>query len=594
MKTKLENLLEVNVLIIAFITLISQILFASEIKITASDGADSCYFGATNSISGNYAIIGAYGDNNDTGAAYIYFFNGSSWIQQAKLTADDGAENDNFGNSVSLDGDYAIIGAFKAVVSGDTSGAAYIFKRSGTVWSQQSKIVAVGIGNNKRFGWSVSLSGEYAVIGASFSGAAYFFRRSGSSWNQDDVLYKYYNEFGYSVSIDGDYAVVGSNGEGACTYLREGLSWSEQAELTPEGSSSNFGISTAISGDYAVVGDNMDSHSSTTWAGSVHVFKRSGTSWDDKTKIIASDPQTQDLFGSSVSIYNNYLIVGAIGEGGSYRGAAYSFLRNGSTWTETSKLLASDQAVSDNYGVSVSINSDFAIIGAYQDDDNGTNSGSSYIYETGSDMSLPVKLASFTATAGDGQVTLNWVTESEVNNEAFILERSDDGETFYQIAEFEGSGTTSARTDYSYTDSYVINGITYHFRLSDRDINGVITYHSTVQARPNSAGISIYDPDAVVNKFQLYANYPNPFNPETTIIFDMPTVNNDQKEIKLIIFNAIGQLVTTLYSGTISGGRYSLKWDGRNTAGINQPSGVYFLNLQSAQFVQSRKMVLVR
>ena len=94
--------------------------------------------------------------------------------------------------------------------------------------------------------------------------------------------------------------------------------------------------------------------------------------------------------------------------------------------------------------------------------------------------------------------------------------------------------------------------------------------------------------------YALYSNYPNPFNPETTIWFDVPTLNGELKNIKLIIYNSLAQLVNTLYEGQISGGQYEMKWNGKNSAGMNQPSGVYFLNFQSERFVQTQKMILMR
>jgi hypothetical protein len=209
--------------------------------------------------------------------------------------------------------------------------------------------------------------------------------------------------------------------------------------------------------------------------------------------------------------------------------------------------------------------------------------------QEGADASLPVELLSFTANAGNGQVTLKWTTASEINNDAFILQRSDDGENFELLTEIKGQGSTSSETKYSFTDNSVFNGFTYYYRLADRDINGVVTWHTTVNATPNAEGIDFENTGLVVDKFVLHSNYPNPFNPETTIRFDVPTVDGSLKDIKLNIYNSLGQLVTTLYEGQISGGQYEMKWNA-----TNQPSGVYFLTFQSEQFVQTQKMILLR
>ena len=209
------------------------------------------------------------------------------------------------------------------------------------------------------------------------------------------------------------------------------------------------------------------------------------------------------------------------------------------------------------------------------------------------DAALPVELNSFTALAGDALVTLNWATETETNNEAFLLQRSNDGETFEPLAEIDGRGNASERSEYSYTDRSVFNGRTYYYRLGDRDINGVITWHNTVEAFPNAAGLSKNN-TAVITDYALLPAYPNPFNPETNIRFAVPNTDNTLKNVKLNVFNLLGQKVASLYNGPLAGGAFTMKWNGRNDQGITQPSGVYLIHFQSEQFVQTQKIVLVR
>jgi len=258
------------------------------------------------------------------------------------------------------------------------------------------------------------------------------------------------------------------------------------------------------------------------------------------------------------------------------------------------KLTASDAEAYDYFGYSVSISGDYAIVGAYGEDDGGNEAGAAYIYESVADLSLPVELTSFTAIAGDGQVTLKWTTASELNNDTFLLERSIDGDNFVLFAEIKGQGSTSQETNYIYTDESVYNGFTYYYRLADRDYSGVITYHKIINATPNSEGVNFEITGQVVKEYTLYQNYPNPFNPETTIRFAIPTTDSELKNIKLNIYNSLGQLVSTLFEGSISGGQYRMKWDGTNSEGLNQPSGTYFITFQSTQFIQIRKMILLR
>ncbi|MCX5634647.1 MAG: FG-GAP repeat protein, partial [Planctomycetota bacterium] len=372
-------------------------------KLLASDGAASEYFGDSVSISGDYAIMGEYFDNDKgflSGSAYIFKWNGTSWSQQQKLTASDGNDKDEFGVSVSINGDYAIVGAYYEQSAGTDSGSAYIFKRDGTTWSQQTKLTASDSNAYDRFGHSVSISGDYAIVGAygddvngSYSGSAYIFKWNGTNWVQQQKLLASdgaaYGRFGHSVSISGDYAIIGASGRGgsnigsAYIFFRSGASWSQQAKLlASDGANFDyFGDSVSISGDYAIAGawgdDFDDDH-----LGQAYVFFRSGTSWSQQAKLTAPDGAASDYFGYSVSISGDLAIVGAYGDDdkGSDSGSAYVFLRSGTSWSQQAKLLASDGAASDYFGQSVSISGDYAIAGAWGDDDKGTNSGSAYIY----------------------------------------------------------------------------------------------------------------------------------------------------------------------------------------------------------------------
>ncbi|MCK4653795.1 MAG: FG-GAP repeat protein [Candidatus Cloacimonetes bacterium] len=190
----------------------------NEQKLTASDGAEDDHFGHSVSINGDYAVIGAYWDDDNgtnSGSAYIFHKSGTSWSEQAKLIASDGAFVDMFGWSVSIDGDYAVIGAYW---DDNGSGSAYIFHRSGTTWTEQAKLTASDGADYDYFGSSVSISGDYAVIGANYddeSGSAYIFLRSGTIWTQQAKITASdgsdYDLFGSSVSIDGDYTVIGAS-----------------------------------------------------------------------------------------------------------------------------------------------------------------------------------------------------------------------------------------------------------------------------------------------------------------------------------------------------------------------------------------------
>ncbi|MBM3324853.1 MAG: T9SS type A sorting domain-containing protein, partial [Calditrichaeota bacterium] len=210
---------------------------------------------------------------------------------------------------------------------------------------------------------------------------------------------------------------------------------------------------------------------------------------------------------------------------------------------------------------------------------------SDYVTWTAGDSSgtiegpLPVELTTFEAIAGDGQVTLHWRTESELDNDHFVLyKRKAREETFQILSQIPGHGTTTEPHDYDYVDRWVQNGITYEYQISDVDITGRETiYEQIVSATPNAA--------AIPTEFALYAPYPNPFNPVTTIHYDV-------KETGLVsvkIFDVLGREVAALIQGTISAGSYSINWDAGDL-----PSGVYLCRMEAQDFAQTRKVVLLK
>jgi hypothetical protein len=216
-------------------------------KLTASDANALDEFGSSVSISGNYAIVGAPLDNNDTGAAYIFKRRSKSWTEKVKLTASDANILDLFGASVSIDRDFAIIGAPN---DNNSAGSAYIFWRIGENWIELKKVTASDANVGDRFGFSVSISADvrpedYAIVGApddnNDTGAAYIFSRAGPNWPQQVKLTasdaNAGDNFGYSVSISPNHAVAGAPDNNnligaAYVFEHNDPNWPEQAKLT--------------------------------------------------------------------------------------------------------------------------------------------------------------------------------------------------------------------------------------------------------------------------------------------------------------------------------------------------------------------------
>ncbi|MEX0785839.1 MAG: FG-GAP repeat protein [Dehalococcoidia bacterium] len=373
-------------------------------KLTASDGATFDEFGYSVSLSGDTALVGVVWDNDNgtnSGSAYVFQRSGGVWTEQAKLTASDGAAFDFFGSFVSLSGDTALVGAPLDDDNGGDSGSAYIFQRSGGVWTEQAKLTASDGTAFDVFGVSVSLSGDTALVGTEDddngddSGSAYVFQHSSGVWTEQAKLtasdFAARDLFGASVSVSGDTALVGAlgdddNGSGsgsAYVFQDSGGVWSEQAKLTASDGAAfdTFGFSVSLSGDTALVSALLDDDNGAD-SGSAYVFQRSGGVWSEQAKVTASDGAAGDEFGYEVSLSGNTALVGAAedDDNGDDSGSAYVFLRSGGVWSEQAKLTASDGAAGDEFGYAVSVSGDTALVGAYLDDDNGADSGSAYVY----------------------------------------------------------------------------------------------------------------------------------------------------------------------------------------------------------------------
>jgi len=381
-------------------------LMSQQAKIQASDLQADDQFGYSVAIYGNTAVVGARledtGGSND-GSAYIFTRSGTTWTQQQKIQASDRQASDSFGHSVAISGDTVVVGAVYEDTGGAGAGAAYIFTRSGTTWTQQQKIQASDKQANDYFGYSVAISGDTVVVGASWedtggqqAGAAYVFTRSGTTWTQQQKIQASDRQasdyFGGSVSIDGDTVVVGAIGEdtgansagAAYVFTRSGTTWTQQAKIQASDAQAvdQFGWSVSISGDIVVVGAYEEDTGGTN-AGSAYVFTRSGTTWTQQQKIQASDAEAGDYFGYSVSISGDIVVVGAGGEdpsGFTDAGAAYVFARSGTTWTQQRKILASDFDSNDYFGRSVSIYGNTVVVGADHEDTGAADAGAAYIF----------------------------------------------------------------------------------------------------------------------------------------------------------------------------------------------------------------------
>jgi trimeric autotransporter adhesin len=402
------------------------------------------------SADGNTLAVGAHAEDSsatgidgnqandsatDSGAVYVFARSGSTWSQQAYVKASNTGANDWFGSGVALsaDGNTLAVGAAgeDSNATGinqnetnnlaDNSGAAYVFTRSGSTWSQQAYVKASNTGVNDNFGHSVALSadGSSLAVGAhaedssatgingnqtnnlaADSGAVYIFTRSGSTWTQQAYV-KASNTgandyFGYSIALsaEGNTLAVGALGEAEASgavyvFTRSVSDWGQQAYVKASNTGGNdlFGVSVALSADGSslaagahaedssatgIDGDQTDNTAG--GSGAVYVFTRSGSTWSQQAYVKASNTGTEDSFGRSVALSadGSTLAAGALGEdssatgiGGdqadnlaSTSGAVYVFTRSGSTWSQQAYVKASNTGAIDYFGRSVALSAD--------------------------------------------------------------------------------------------------------------------------------------------------------------------------------------------------------------------------------------------
>jgi len=201
-----------------------------------------------------------------------------------------------------------------------------------------------------------------------------------------------------------------------------------------------------------------------------------------------------------------------------------------------------------------------------------------------SDASLPVELSSFTAIANYRQVSLKWITESEVDNMGFHVYRSLDEHGTYERISSEliaGAGNSSTKQTYSFIDRNVVNGITYWYKLEDISIYGTSTMHGPISVKPSLEEPSELLPDT----YSLGQNYPNPFNPATTIPFDLP----EKGDVKLVLINIRGKVTKEITRGEYSAGHHEVELDASNLT-----TGIYFYKIEANDFIDIKKLAVVK
>jgi hypothetical protein len=355
-----------------------NVAMSGDTLVVAAQGEDSSATGVNGDGSNNNAT--------DSGAVYVFVRSGANWTQQAYLKASNTGANDVFGRSIAISGDTIVVGANNedsnaTGVNGDqsnnsalASGAAYVFVRNGTTWSQQAYLKASNTGANDFFGSRVAISGDTIVVAADSEAS----NATGVNGNQSD-----------NSAIRSGAVYV---------FVRTGTTWSQQAYLKASntGADDFFGSSLAISGDTVVVGaygedsnavgiNGDQSNNSALVSGAAYVFVRSGTTWTQEAYLKASNAEAGDAFGASVAISGDTIVIGAGSEDSSAAGvngnqadnsaasagAAFVFVRDGTNWNQQAYIKASNTGVSDFFS-GVAVSGDTLVVAAHSEDSDAT------------------------------------------------------------------------------------------------------------------------------------------------------------------------------------------------------------------------------
>ncbi|MFK7847653.1 MAG: T9SS type A sorting domain-containing protein [Rhodothermales bacterium] len=680
-------------------------------------------------------------DNSYVGAVYVYRFDGTSWIEEAILTASDGGPNQYFGWSIDLDENVAVVSAIGGFdEQGNKSGTAYIFRYNGSTWVEESKLLPHYNGVDFAFGNAVSLDGNVAIVGSSSdkppavgqTGAAYIYRYDGSDWIEEAYFYPDHGQtgilYGQSVAVDGDVAFVGSHSEysplsfaGAVyVYRYDGLVWFEESKLIASDAASNdqFGFSISIHNEVAAIGAYTKDEVNED-AGAVYVFRYNGTSWQEEEKLFDSSGNKDDRYGYSLAIESDMLFVGSNlnDDGATNAGSVFAYQYNGTNWAFEDQIIASDAEVHDEFGSSVAVSGDVLAVGAPGEDTFSSiggvqYTGALYLYDVNDigENQLPIGHVEFDHVT---RTFTGWVCDPDHPGETtyahiYANARAGHGGDFVastkadlpgdQAIADECSGFSDHR--FSYTlgvddlktigagerllfvqgkdpiigphpvlanspflyefDNQLPKGYVEFDPLTnlftgwvcDRDHPGITTYaHIYANARAGQGGdfivstkadlqgdqsiadecggfanhrfsymltpdkidliglgevsLFVQGKDPVIgphpvlplspfifvgggssnNSVALYQNYPNPFNPSTEISFNLTA----SASVELVVYNMLGQEIVTLVNDDLTAGKYTFSFDGNNL-----PSGFYVYQLSTPNEFRTGKMLLLK
>lgn len=496
--------------------------------------------------------------------------------KEIKLVADEDVTEQGMSSDIS--GDSVIVGSHRG-------NYAKVFVRDGTKWEEQETLIPQADG---RVGWSVAISGDIAVLGApnanagaEKSGTAFVFVRSGRKWQQRAKLVgdnpEAADNFGESVSVDRNTVIIGvprdddagRDAGSAYVYFRDGVAWKKQAKLIPAdlGGSDGFGDAVFIRENTAIIGATGHTHGGKRFTGAAYVFVRNGNRWVQQAKLTVADGGKGDRFGTSIGFIGKTIVVGAPfydSENAKDVGAAYVFVPDGNRWKLQAKLRPEDSGKGHNVGAGVATTGNIVIVGSpgYDRPERGSGAAYSFVRED----ETWTQTARVTPDHGARDLNFGYVVSMSENTAAI----SSHSKPFLVHDGWPNGDGHSA---------YVYN---------------TIESFDTPPFAVEPFGLSLRT-FGQIKHAALFQNFPNPFNPETWIPYQLAT----DAPVMLRIHNVQGQLIRELDLGGHESGSYLTRetaayWDGKDQTGERASSGLYFYTLHAASFQATRKMLILK
>ncbi|MBO9614683.1 MAG: T9SS type A sorting domain-containing protein [Dyadobacter sp.] len=531
-------------------------------KVVANDRTTLGAFGNDISISGNYAVIGAFVDDGagdgkpaleSAGAAYLFFNDHGTWKQIKKIYPPTRAAFNYFGRSVCIKGDYMIIGSESKTDANEQNpvqgaGAAYLYAKDqggpGN-WGFVKKITSPNR-QYEYFGGSVAIDGDHIVAGAYYEARAYVFEKNAggtNTWGPVATLLPQagnsFSSFGGKVAISGEYVVVSAysdDNSGTGPALQHSGSayiykksqggadnWGLVKKFTAPVKMENatFGSGISIDGDRVVIGspnERINTESSDYGVGAAYLFSKDNggvDQWGLEKTLTANVRNHSSYFGVSVAVKGSSVLVGGYTESFDYKnedsvknaGATWVFSENRGgirNWGQTAKIHAPDRDIDEYFGNAVALNDSLILVGSVQEHNGGPYAlaypGAAYSFSL--ESALPVKLASFSANQNEGQAHLKWTTTEETNSSHFDIQRSANGRNWVTLETVKAANESRVTTPYYIFDKSPLAGQNL-YRLKMVDNDGTFAYSKIEALTFDGAQNALFYPNPATDRLHL-------------------------------------------------------------------------------------------